>query len=132
MMGQDYFKYMQKDRRELFLQGILDKQKEKNRLLFLMRHRGKYLGFVHMKLDIDNDHLCSGFITEFYVIPRARRRDWERWMYQLCEGILVERGITNIYVSTDTDLGFWQRLGFRDTENIDYNNMKIMDKTLES
>jgi N-acetylglutamate synthase-like GNAT family acetyltransferase len=53
-------------------------------------------------------------------------------MYQLCEGILVERGITNIYVSTDTDLGFWQRLGFRDTENIDYNNMKIMDKTLES
>jgi hypothetical protein len=131
MIGQDYFKYIQKDRRKLFLQDILDKQKEKNRFLLLIRHRGKYLGFVHMKLEIDS-HLCSCFITEFYVIPGALRRDWERWMYQLCEGILVERGITNIYVSTDTDLGFWERLGFRETENIDYNNMKIMAKTLES
>lgn len=131
MMGQDYFKHMLKERRETFLKDILDNQKKKNRLLFLMRHRGKFLGFVHLKLDIDN-HIGSCLITEFYVIPGADRTHWGRWMYKLCESILVERGITDIYVSTDMDLVFWHRLGFIETEMFDYKNNKIVAKKLES
>jgi GNAT superfamily N-acetyltransferase len=132
-MGRDYFSELgiPEERRSPFLGSMLDMQGEPDRWLFLLRHGEDYHGFVHMKIDRVN-RPGWGFIMEFYVRPGVRRRKWGRWMYGVCERILWERGVEEVYLSTGEAFPFWSSLGFRETGEIDgYNNLKIMAKAVE-
>ena len=129
-MGRDYLSRMPEERREPFLQSMLDRQGEQDRWLCLLKDLRDYHGFVHMKVDRE-DRPGWGFIMEFYVRPGVRLRGWGRRMYGLCEEILEERGVEDVYLSTWQALSFWSALGFKEAEEIDgHNNLKIMAKSI--
>lgn len=115
----DYFSDMPPGERDRFIQSILDHQGEPNRWLLLLKHSEEYIGFVHMK--INDEHPGWGLIMEFYIVPNKRRLGWGRRLFTLCQQILRERGVSNVWLLTHPPAEpFWQSLGFRETgESID-------------
>jgi N-acetylglutamate synthase-like GNAT family acetyltransferase len=116
-LGRDYLSksQMPANERERFLQSILKRQGEADRWLLLLKHQGKTLGFVHMKID-KNERLGWGFILEFYIVPDKRRLGWGGKLFILVRKILQDKGVQNIWLlaSPPSD-SFWRSLGFQET-----------------
>jgi ribosomal protein S18 acetylase RimI-like enzyme len=126
-LGQDYLSksHMSADERERFLQSILARQGEADRWLLLLKHQGRSLGFVHMKIDKD-ERPGWGFILEFYIVPDKRRQGLGSKLFTLARKILQNRGVQNIWLlaSPPSD-SFWRSLGFQETGEIE-DSQKVM------
>ncbi|RLF93438.1 hypothetical protein DRN45_05415, partial [Thermococci archaeon] len=48
-ISKNYFSDIPIDKREKFIQSIIDRQGEHNRWLLLLKYKNEYIGFVHMK-----------------------------------------------------------------------------------
>lgn len=130
-LGRDYIQNVTLEKREQFLQSMIDRQGEPDRWLLLLKVGGEYIGFVHMKIDRD-ERTGWGFILEFYVLPSKRRLGWGRMMFNHCLEILKARGVRDIWLLTNPVAEhFWQKLGFKTTDERDIETgQKIMTKSI--
>lgn len=114
-LGRNYMQHIQNDKRERFLQSMIDRQEEPDRWLLLLKVRDEYIGFVHMKIDKD-EQPGWGFILEFYIVPTKRRLGWGRKMFTRCLEILQARDVKDMWLLTNPFAEpFWRKLGFRVT-----------------
>ncbi|MHA1780931.1 MAG: GNAT family N-acetyltransferase [Candidatus Thorarchaeota archaeon] len=127
-ISKDYFSDIPADKRERFVQSIIDRQGEANRWLLLLRYEGEYIGFVHIK--IGGERPGWGVILEFFIVPNKRRHGWGRWLFNRVVHILQTHGVDNIWLWSASDAEpFWYSLGFQETGEIE-NGMKVMVKSV--
>jgi GNAT superfamily N-acetyltransferase len=120
-LGREYLKEfgMPNEERERFLQSILERQGETDRWLLLLKHKNKYVGFTHVKIDKDQ-RIGWGFILEFYIIPTKRRLGLGRWLFNAVANLLRKRGVEDVWLLADSSSElFWRALGFRATGEVD-------------
>ena len=116
-ISKNYFSDIPIDKREKFIQSIIDRQGEHNRWLLLLKYKNEYIGFVHMK--IGGERPGWGFILEFYIVPDKRRQGWGRRLFNYVVNILQAHGVNNIWLWSASDAEpFWYSLGFRETGEV--------------
>lgn len=74
-----------------------------------------------------------GYIMEYYIVPKKRRRGYATMLYQHLVEVLKEHGTKVAYLTPDTISGvdFWSSIGFLDSGKIDPDNkMPIYIKEL--
>ena len=127
--GRDYMHDIPADRREKFLQNMLDRQEEPDRWLLLFKEKDDYIGFSHLKIDRELRD-GWGWIMEFYIRPEYRRKGKGTRFYRMCERILRENDVSGIWLTTNPEAKqFWCSLGFTATgERADFNDREIMEK----
>lgn len=93
------------------------------------------IGFLYGKIDHPNHKgyikVGYGYIMEFYVLPKFRRKGYGRQMYTHLEELLKNDGAKKLYLTSDPVTGkpFWESLGFRYTgEKSPENNQEIFEK----
>lgn len=69
-----------------------------------------------------------GFIREFYIAPEFRCRNYGRQLAQHTEQALREMGAENLYLTSGDGIPFWQRCGWRLTEETCSNDLRILEK----
>lgn len=125
----DYLAVIMPDRsveqRRTFRQSMLDRQREPDRWLILLRHEGNAIGFVHAKIDRD-ERPGWGYILEFYVVPEMRRTGMGRLLYGHIAEIFRARAISQVWLSSHPKAEiFWQSVGFHDTGEFE-GHQKVM------
>jgi len=130
-MGEDYMSGEPPELRGRFLRSVVDLQVEEERWLYLLRVDAGFIGFVHMKVDT-TDRLGWGWMMEFYIRPEHRRRGHGRGLYERSEGILVDRGIRDIWLTSNPEaIPFWRAVGFAETgEKTEFNDYSVMVKSV--
>ena len=124
-ISKNYFSDIPIDKREKFIQSIIDRQGEHNRWLLLLKYKNEYIGFVHMK--IGGERPGWGFILEFYIVPDKRRQGWGRRLFNYVVNILQAHGVNNIWLWSASDAEpFWYSLGFRETGEV-MEGKKVME-----
>ncbi len=127
-ISKDYFSDIPVDKRDKFVQSIIDRQGEIDRWLFLLKHENEYIGFVHMKMDGGRPGWAA--ILEFYIAPTRRRRGWGRWLFNRILQVLQARNVEHIWLWSAPDAEpFWHALGFHETGETE-NGMKVMAKSV--
>lgn len=75
-------------------------------------------GFAIYQIDAPESDWCKlpgwGFIREFYVTPTLRRQGVGRHMAEHVLHRLRELGASQVYLTSDSAVAFWQRCGFTD------------------
>jgi GNAT superfamily N-acetyltransferase len=115
---------------EKFLNSILNKQREKNRWLILLKVNEVPVGFVHAK--IDEDELVDwGYILEFYITPIFRRKGLGTNLYNFIKQKFIDSGAKNIWLTADKITGepFWFSIGFVDTGKLE-NEQKVLQVSI--
>jgi len=66
----------------------------------------------------------NGFIMEFYIIPKYRKKGYGKILYNHVENILINDGAKHICLTANHSTGepFWIAMGFNDTGKIDTDN----------
>ncbi len=130
-MGEDYMGSQPPLLRGRFLRSVVDLQVEEERWLFLLRADADFIGFVRMKVDT-TDRPGWGWMLEFYIRPEHRRRGHGRKLYERSERILVDRGITDIWLTSNpAAIPFWRAVGYIETgEMAEFNNYPVMIKSV--
>lgn len=130
-MGEDYMSSEPPELRGRFLRSMVDLQAEEERWLYLLRVDSGFIGFVHMKVDT-SDRPGWGWMMEFYIRPEHRRRGHGRKLYERSEGILVDRGIRDIWLTSNPEaISFWRAVGYTETgEKAEFNDYQVMVKSV--
>jgi ribosomal protein S18 acetylase RimI-like enzyme len=70
-------------------------------------------------------------MMEFYIRPEYRRRGHGRRLYEGSEGILVDGGIKDIWLTSNSEaIPFWRAMGYTETsEKAEFNNNAVMVKS---
>lgn len=65
-----------------------------------------------------------GYIMEYYIKPEYRRHGYAREMYEHAETMLIQDGVTKLYLTPDSKNGvpFWKAMGYEDSGLIDPDN----------
>ncbi|MBA7472867.1 GNAT family N-acetyltransferase [archaeon] len=131
-MGEDYMSSEPPELRGRFLRSVVDLQVEEERWLNLLRVDSGFIGFVHMKVDT-TDRPGWGWMMEFYIKSEHRRRGHGRKLYERSEGILVDRGIRDIWLTSNPEaIPFWRAVGYVETgEKAEFNDYLVMVKSVE-
>ena len=130
-MGEDYMSSEPPELRGRFLRSVLDLQMEEERWLLLLRLGAEFIGFTHMKVD-KTDRPGWGWMMEFYIRPEHRRRGHGRRLYEGCEEILVNRGIRDLWLTSNPEaIPFWEAVGYSLTgEKAEFNDYQVMVKSV--
>lgn len=101
--------------------------------VLLIQEQEIFVGFSIFQLDTSESDWCKrpgwGFIREFYVVPEYRHRGIGRQLAVHTEKRLRELGTDRLYLTSDpAALAFWQRCGWRLTEEICSNDLSILEK----
>ncbi len=96
---------------------------------------GEPVGFIDYQLDRPGGSWCfhpgAGCIRELYVAPKARRGGVAAALVAHAEARLRRNGAARIYVTADTAIPFWQRLGYARTGRInEKNGLEELEKEL--
>ncbi len=127
-ISKDYFSDIPIDKRNKFVQSIIDRQGEPGRWLFLLKNEDQYIGFIHLKLDGERPGWAA--VLEFYIVPTRRRRGWGRWLFDLTLQILRTRNVKHVWLWSAPDAEpFWRTLGFQETGEL-VNDMKVMTRSV--
>ena len=111
---------------EKFLHSILKRQEEPDRWLFLLRHGGKHIGFVHAKIDRD-EHPGWGYILEFFIVPDKRRAGWGCTLFNFIVKTLQSREVDHLWLGAVPGAeAFWYSLGFKKTGEKESSGLDIM------
>lgn len=114
---------------ERFLQGIVRRQVEPDRWLFLHRHSDACIGFVHAKIDRD-ERPGTGYILEFFVVPENRERGWGRRIFDHVAEVFRCNRVSEIWLTTNPRAeAFWEHLGFAATGEIQ-NGQRVMIRSI--
>jgi GNAT superfamily N-acetyltransferase len=131
-LGRDYFKELPAERRERFMESILERQGERDRWLFLLKHKEEFVGFAHLKIDKD-ERPGWGFILEFYIVPNKRRLGLGRAFLNTIEELLRSKAVKDVWLLSGSSEAhaFWSSLGFKLTREVDKETgQSIMEKSL--
>jgi ribosomal protein S18 acetylase RimI-like enzyme len=102
-----------------FLRSILARQGENNRWLILLRKNDVAIGFVHAKIDQD-EQVGWGYILEFYIAPAFRRKGFGSMLYDFIKNEFIRSGAKHIWLNANKENGepFWSSLGFIETGEV--------------
>lgn len=93
---------------------------------------GTPIGFSVYQIDIPESDWCKrpgwGFIREFYIAPEFRRRNAGRRLADDTEQRLRNMGCTQLYLTSDTAVPFWERCGYTNTNEQCSNGSNILIK----
>lgn len=93
---------------------------------------GKPVGFSIYQIDMPQSDWCKrpgwGFIREFYVIPERRCVGIGKTLAYYTERSLHSLGAEKLYLTADNAISFWQKCGWRLTEEICSNELNILEK----
>jgi GNAT superfamily N-acetyltransferase len=131
-LSRDYFKDMPLERRGKFIQSIIEKLREPDRWLLLLKHKNEYSGFAHFKIDKE-ERRGWGFILEFYIVPNKRRMGLGRRFFSFITDILRSEGVKDVWLLCNSPVAesFWRSLRFKVTGELDKETgHKIMAKSL--
>ena len=129
-MGEDYMSSEPRDLRIKFLKSILDLQGEPDRWLYFPQIDAEPVGFTHLKVD-KTDRPGWGWILEFYIKPKYRRKGWGRHLYTESTKQFKEK-FNQWLTSNPEAIPFWKSLGFKETGEIADNNYSVMIKTVNA
>lgn len=89
-------------------------------------------GFAIYQIDTPRSDWCKkegwGCIREFFIAESHRRQGYGRKLAAYSENHLRKLGATQIYLTGDTAISFWQHCGFCTTGEICSNGLEIMCK----
>ena len=101
-----------------YTKSMVNNQGSADRYLEICTLDGEPIGFYHAKVD-HAEHKGYikpgyGYVMEFYIVPRHRRKGFGALMFQRLCSLLATHGVRQIYLTTDPVSGkpFWERLGF--------------------
>ena len=127
-LGKDYMNQTAENKREIFLQSMVDLQGQPNRWLLLYENKKEYVGFAHVRYG--GDRPDWGWILEFYIKPECRRKGLGTQLYDKCESILREKNASSFWLTTNPEaVKFWESLGYEKMGVIaEFNDYEIMEK----
>ena len=133
-----YFRELDSDIPEDILRGKLadlieDQHNKKIIRVSIAVHNGIPAGFSIFQIDTPESDWCKrlgwGFIREFYIIPEARHQGYGSRLAAHTEQCLRKIGAQKLYLTSDpAAIAFWQRCGWRLTEEICSNDLNILEK----
>jgi len=89
-------------------------------------------GFTIYQIDCPESDWCKrpgwGFIREFYISPEYRHKGYGKQLADHSETALRLLGATQLYVTSETAIGFWERCGYVNTFTRCSNDQFIMEK----
>ncbi len=96
---------------------------------------GTLVGFINYQVDAEGGSWCFhpgwGCIRECYVLPRYRRLGIAAALVNHAQGRLRRSGADRLYLTADTAIPFWQRLGFACSGRINpKNDLEELEKAL--
>jgi ribosomal protein S18 acetylase RimI-like enzyme len=120
-----------------WLNSIIDIQGDSDRHLELCYDSEHLIGFLYGKVDHEDHNGFIkpgwGYVMEFYVKPKYRRKSYGRAMSGRLERLFAADGATMMYLNADAVTGepFWSAMGFTKTDEINTeNNKRIWVKEL--
>ncbi len=118
-------------------ESIINLLGEKERFLELCTIDGTPIGFIYGKIDRPHHKgfikTGSGYIMEFYILPKYRRKGFGTKMYYRLEELLRSCGARQIYLTADPVTGkpFWAYLGFVNKGEVSpENGLEIYEKEI--
>lgn len=120
-----------------WIASVIEMQGENGRHLELCFDGKRPIGFLYGKIDRP-EHKGDirpgwGYIMEFYVIPKYRRKGYGKEMFRHLENLLRADGAENMYLTADPVTGkpFWKAMGFTDSGiQSSENNLNIYEKKI--
>jgi len=132
-LGRDYLAEIAPEKsvdfRERFLKKIVSRIGKLGGWLTLFKCGQEHIGFSLFMID-RHERPGWGFIMEFYIIPRQRKKGFGRKCCALVNEILGNQGVETVWLASDSKAeGFWRSCGFRETSEFE-RDQKIMIATL--
>lgn len=101
------------------------------RISLITDERGP-MGFSVYQIDQETSDWCKrpgwGFIREFYIAPPYRKLGYGARLAAGTERRLREMGAVQLYLTSGSGAAFWQKCGWRLTEEICSNDLNILEK----
>lgn len=92
------------------------------------------IGFSEFQIDAEESDWCKrpgwGCIREFCVAKEYRGKGIGTALALDSENQLVQMGVKDIYLTSDTAVGFWEKCGYTDTHELCSNDCYIMTKSM--
>ena len=117
--------------------SIINNQHDNGRCLRLCYDGTEIIGFLYGKIDQPEDkgykRIGHGYIMEFYVLPKHRRKGYGSAMLSYLERFYYEHGVNDLYLTADPVTGkpFWEAMGYTAAGEISPDNgQEIYEKTL--
>lgn len=90
------------------------------------------IGFSIYQIDSAESDWCKrpgwGFIREFYIARGHRGKGCGRALADYTEHQLRNLGATQLYLTSDDAIGFWQRCGYSNKHEMCSNDLEILTK----
>ncbi len=136
-LDEHYHRATPRDVINRWIDSILSLQDEQGRHLELAYSDDTLVGFLYGKIDRPEHKgytkIGFGYMMEFYILPKYRRRGYGRLMFKRLEKLLVNDGAKCLYLTADPVTGkpFWKSLGFIATGEISpENGQEIYEKSI--
>lgn len=115
------------------LADLIDRQcSERIILMDLAMEDSDCIGFSVYQIDSPESDWCKrpgwGFIREFYVVPEHRCAGIGKTLAHYTEASLHSLGAERLYLTADNAISFWQKCGWRLTEEVCSNELNILEK----
>ena len=100
--------------------------------IFLAFEADRAVAFSVFQIDAPASDWCKrpgwGFIREFYVVPGYRKSAIGRYLAEHTEEELRNMGTDRLYLTSTGAIPFWQKCGWKLTEEICSNDQYILEK----
>ncbi|MBE6716629.1 MAG: GNAT family N-acetyltransferase [Ruminococcaceae bacterium] len=120
-----------------FIASIVDMSEDKDRFVELCYLDEHLIGFAYGKIDRKTHRGYVrpgwGYVMEFYLKPKYRRKGYGKEIYKHLENIFKSNGVSNVWLTADPVTGepFWSAVGFTNSrEKSPENNLYIYEKLI--
>lgn len=83
----------------------------------ILLEEDEMIGFIIYQIDSPLSDWCEkegfGFIRELYIQPERRLKGLGASLVTNAQNSLIQTGVTNIYLTSDSSRDFWFKMGYR-------------------
>ena len=87
-----------------------------NCLIAIVTQNDTPIGFAQYQIDTPQSDWCRkegwGFLREVYIDKSCRKQGLGMQLARYCEDKLYQQGVTNLYLTADDAIAFWEKLGY--------------------